>query len=170
MLGKRFGKSTPAAAAAVEGLESAALQAFERGESVSITVNGSSHELQPDDVILTRSAAGELVVAGDGEYVAAVDPALTDGLRREGTARELVSRIQRLRKDSGFSVSDRIRLEIGGVGQVQDAAREHHTWIAGEVLASTLDVSDSEAAPPVSVAVDLDGIAAWFTLERDETR
>ena len=169
VLGKRFGKATPAAAAAIEVLTSAQLQAFERGERVTITVDGVEHALEPDDVILTRSAAGDLVVAGDGEYVAAVDPALSDALRSEGIARELVSLIQRARKSAGFAVSDRIRLVVGGVQQVQQAAREHAAWIAGEVLASAFDVS-SEAAPPVSVVVDLDGIAAWFTLERDETK
>jgi hypothetical protein len=53
---------------------------------------------------------------------------------------------------------------------VREAAQEYQAWIAGEVLASAFDVSDSEAAPPVSVAADLDGLAAWITLERDETR
>ncbi|MCC7053111.1 MAG: isoleucine--tRNA ligase [Gemmatimonadaceae bacterium] len=169
-LGKRFGKATPLAAAAVDALPSAALQAFERGEPVTIVVEGVTHALQTDDVVLTRSAAGELVVAGDGVYVAAVDPVLSDALRREGTARELVSRIQRARKDAGFAVSDRVHLAVGGVQQVRDAAREHQAWIAGEVLAATLDVQDSEAAPSGSAAVDLDGLAAWFTLERDQTR
>jgi isoleucyl-tRNA synthetase len=170
VLGKRFGKATPLAAAAVEALPSAALQAFERGETVTISVDGVTHALETDDVILTRSAAGDLVVSGDGVYVAAVDPALTDALRAEGTARELVSRVQRLRKESGLAVSDRIHLVVGGVQQVRDAARQHQAWISGEVLASAFDVSDSEAAPPVSVTVDLDGLAAWITLERDESR
>jgi isoleucyl-tRNA synthetase len=169
-LGKRFGKSTPAAAAAIESLPSHQLQAFERGERVTILVDGTEHALEPDDVALTRSAVGDLVVAGDGVYVAAVDPALTDALRSEGLARELVSRIQRLRKDAGFAVSDRIHLVVGGVQAVRDAARAHAAWIAGEVLASVFDVSDSEAAPPGGVAVDLDGIAAWITLERDVTK
>ncbi len=170
VLGKRFGKSTPAAAAVIEALSSAQLLAFERGETVTISVDGVEHALEPADVILTRSAAGDLVVAGDGVYVAAVDPAITDSLRREGIARELVSRVQRARKDAGLAVSDRIRVVVGGVQQVQEAAREHSAWIAGEVLASAFDVSSSEAAPPVSTAVDLDGTAAWFTLERDDTR
>ena len=170
VLGKRFGKSTPSAAAAIEALPSASLQAFERGEPVAITLDGAEHFLEPDDVILTRSAAGDLVVAGDGVYVAAVDPALTDALRKEGTARELMSRIQRLRKDAGLAVSDRIRLVVGGVSEVREAAREHHAWIAGEVLATVFEVEDSDAPPPVSVAVDLDGLAAWITLERDVTK
>ena len=166
-LGKRFGKSTPAAAAAIEFLGSAELAAFERGERVTITVDGVEHALEKDDVLLTRSAAGDLVVAGDGVYVAAVDPQLTIELRREGTARELVSRVQRHRKDAGLAVSDRIRLTVGGVVHVREAAREHQAWIAGEVLAAAFDVVDSEIASPGSVAVDLDGLAAWFTLERD---
>jgi len=166
-LGKRFGRSTPQAAAVIDALDSRALQAFERGESVTIMVDGVDHPLHADDVVLTRSAAGALVVAGDGVYVAAVDPALTDALRREGTARELVSRIQRLRKESGLAVSDRIRLGLGGVRQVRDAAREHETWIAGEVLASAFDVVDSELAEAGATVADLDGVAAWITLERD---
>jgi len=119
---------------------------------------------------VTRSAVGELVVAGDGVYVAAIDPELTDALRSEGIARELVSRIQRLRKDAGFAVSDRIHLVVGGVQAVRDSARGHHPWIAGEVLASVFEVSDSEAAPLGGIAVDLDDIAAWITLDRDETK
>jgi isoleucyl-tRNA synthetase len=120
--------------------------------------------------VLVRSAAGELVVSGDGEYVAAVDPVLTPALRREGIARELVSRVQRARKDSGFAVSDRIRLVAGGVPELQEAVAEHHAWIAGEVLASVFEVSVSEVPPPGAVVVDLDGIAAWFTLERDVSK
>ena len=167
VLGKRFGKATPAAAAAIEALSSQQLQAFERGEPVTVVVDGTEHALLPDDVVLTRSAAGDLVVAGDGEYVAAVDPALTPELRKEGLARELVSRIQRLRKDAGLAVSDRIRLGVGGVVEVREAAREHLAWISGEVLATAFDVEDSEAAPSLSAAVDLDGFAAWITLDRD---
>ncbi len=169
-LGKRFGKATSAAAASIESIPSNLLQAFERGERVTILVDGTEHALEPDDVVLTRSAVGDLVVAGDGVYVAAVDPALTDALRSEGLARELVSRLQRLRKDAGYAVSDRIHLVVGGVQAVLEAAREHQAWIAGEVLASVFLVSDSEAAPPGGVAVDLDGIAAWITLDLDVTK
>ena len=170
VLGKRFGKATPLAAAAIERLSSAELLAFERGERVTIVVEDGEHALDADDVVLTRSAAGDLVVSGDGVYVAAVDPVVTDELRREGTARELVSRIQRGRKDSGLAVSDRIRLVVGGVVRVREAAALHRAWISGEVLAAAFVVSDSESAPAGSVAVDLDGLAAWFTLERDETK
>ena len=170
VLGKRFGKATPAAAAAIEALTSAQLQAFERGERVTIVVDGVEHALEGEDFVLTRSAAGDLVVASDGVYVAAVDPLVTGELRREGIARELVSRVQRLRKDTGLAVSDRIRLLVGGVAEVKEAAREYQAWIAGEVLATVFDVEDSEAATPGSVVVELDGLAAWITLERDVTK
>ncbi len=169
VLGKRFGKATPAAAAAIEALTSAQLQAFERGERVTIVVDGVEHALEGEDFVLTRSAAGDLVVASDGVYVAAVDPLVTGELRREGIARELVSRVQRLRKDTRLAVSDRIRLLVGGVAEVKEAAREYQAWIAGEVLATVFDVEDSETATPGSV-VELDGLAAWITLERDVTK
>jgi isoleucyl-tRNA synthetase len=166
-LGKKFGKATPLAAAMVQGLDAATLRAVERGEAVTISVEGVSHALDAEDVVITRAAAGDLVVAGDGVYLAAVDPVLTDALRREGTARELVSRLQRMRKDAGLAVSDRIRVRIGGAPSIVDAARGYEGWIAGEVLATSYEVTD-EAVPPGAVApLDLDGVTAWMTIDRD---
>ena len=74
-------------------------------------------------------------MASDGPYVVALDPALTPALRREGLARELVSRVQRLRKDAGFEVTTRIALSLEGDSDLLNAAREHEAWIAGETLA-----------------------------------
>lgn len=166
-LGKKFGKATPQAAAMVQSLDAATLGAFERGEPVTITVDDLSRTLDADDVVITRAAAGDYVVAGDGVYLAAVDPVLTDALRREGMARELVSRLQRMRKEAGFAVSDRIRVRIGGAPSIVEAARGHEEWIAGEVLATSYEVSDA-AVPPGAVApVDLDGVTAWMTIDRD---
>jgi isoleucyl-tRNA synthetase len=174
-LGKRFGKSTPAAAQAVAALGAEAIRAFEHGEPVLVTVDGAEHALQPDDLAVLRRASGEYAVQEEGGYVVALDPALTPELRAEGTARELVSRVQRLRKDAGLVVSDRIRLDVRGPAEVEAAVRAHRGYIAGEVLATELRVGDeagpagAEGALPSAVTrtVDLDGSAVHVSLSKD---
>ncbi|HET7552385.1 MAG TPA: isoleucine--tRNA ligase [Gemmatimonadaceae bacterium] len=135
-LGRRFGKRTPLAAAAVSALSNEALAAHEKGEPLVIGLDGESHELSEEDFEIVRRAAGELTVQEEGGYVAAIDPTVTPELRREGIARELVNRIQRLRKEARFAVSDRIRLQITGGTEIEQAAEGYKEYIAGEVLAS----------------------------------
>lgn len=165
VLGKRFGKATPLAAAAVNALDGDALRRFERGEEVAISVEGSEHLLQPDDLTILRRATGEYAVEEEAGFVVALDPRLDDALRGEGLARELVSRVQRMRKDAGLLVSDRIRLALSGPPAVERAAREHRGWIAGEVLATALSVGDEPtAAPSVTTPTQT------FPLEEGEVR
>ena len=111
------------------------------------------------------ASSGALIVAQDGARFAAVDPTITPALRAEGVARELVSRVQRMRKDRGFAVSDRITVQVQGDEQVQGAIRAHHAWIVGEVLATQLVVGDGAEAPD-AVAADLDGLPVRITLTK----
>src|SRR6185295_6407732 len=134
-LGKKFGKGTPLAAQAVTSLTSDQLRAFLRGEPLVVSVGGDSHELGPDDLTIVRRASGSLVVQEDGGFFAAIDPTITPELKLEGYARELISRVQRMRKESGFAVSDRIAMTIGGGSEVKTVLDVHRAWIADEVLA-----------------------------------
>ncbi|GLC26458.1 isoleucine--tRNA ligase [Roseisolibacter agri] len=192
VLGKRFGKATPLAAEAVAALGADALHAFERGEPVAISVEGSDHLLQPEELSILRRATGEYAVEEEGGVVVALNPRISPELREEGMARELVSRVQRLRKESGLEVSDRVRLAIRGGSEVEAAVRTHREYIAGEVLARHLavgtdvdssSVSDAESAAagmPASGAADatvppqtwtqsfdLDGAEVHVTLSKD---
>jgi isoleucyl-tRNA synthetase len=142
ILGKRFGKSMPLAQAAVEALESEALRAFERGQAVGIEVDGATHLLEPGDLTILRRASGAYVVEEDGGFVAALDPTVTPALRREGLAREVISRVQRMRKEAGLAVSDRIRLAVAGDAEVEESVRAFRERVAGEVLARQLRVGD----------------------------
>ena len=150
-LGKRFGKRTPLAARAVAALSSEALLAFEHGEAVAIAVDGESHALGAEDLDIVRRASGELVVQEDGGYVAAIDPTVTDELRAEGVARELVSRVQRMRKDLDYDVSDRVRLQVTGSPTVEAIVREHERYIAGEVLARDIVTGGDVMVPADAV-------------------
>jgi isoleucyl-tRNA synthetase len=166
-LGKRFGKATPLAAEAVAALTSEALAAFERGEPVAISVNGESHQLTPDDLTVVRRAAGNLVVKEEGGFFAAIDPTLTPALRREGYARELVSRIQRMRKEAGFAISDRIVVYLAGDPELEATAREFTDYISGEVLARELIVSpDLPTTVNVTQPLELDELRLRVALQR----
>jgi isoleucyl-tRNA synthetase len=166
-LGKKWGKETPQAAKAVNALHSATLLAFERGEAVHITVGGHTHPLDAEDLAVVRKASGALVVAQDGMRFAAIDPTLTDALRREGLARELVSRVQRFRKESGLQVSDRIALWVAGPAALHDAMDAHRAWICDETLTLQLHVAASfgSDAPPGTTA-DLDGVPVSLALQK----
>ena len=166
-LGQRWGKETPRAAAAVAALSSDTLRAFERGDPVIIGIDGTDHRLTADEVMIHRRASGPLEVQEDGARFAAVDTTVTPELRAEGIARELVSRIQRLRKDTGLAVSDRIRLQIAGPDALRAIAEQHRQWIAGEVLAREMIVTDALSADPSAIALELDGMTAHLALTRD---
>jgi isoleucyl-tRNA synthetase len=166
-LGQRWGKETPRAAAAVAALSTETLRAFERGEPVIIGVDGTDHQLTPDEVTIHRRASGPLVVQEDGARFAALDTTVTPELRSEGIAREIVSRVQRLRKDSGLAVSDRIRLQVAGSDALRAIAETHRQWIAGEVLAREMIVTSELSADPSAIALELDGMTAHLALTRD---
>ncbi|MFL5578583.1 MAG: isoleucine--tRNA ligase [Gemmatimonadaceae bacterium] len=171
-LGKKFGKDTKLAAEAVTRLTSQHLMAFERGEPLGISVGNEAHLLDAEDLTIVRRAAGELLVKEAGGYFAAIDRTITAELRREGIARELVSRVQRLRRESGLQVSDRIALHVWGSEEAEEAARALRAWIAGEVLALDVRVGAGEGAGEGSYhatqAVDLDGLAATVALTKEQ--
>jgi isoleucyl-tRNA synthetase len=165
-LGKKFGKSTPLAAQAVGGFSPDQLRAFLRGEALVVSVEGASHALGPDDLTIMRRAASALVVQEDGGFFAAIDPTITPELKLEGYARELISRVQRMRKESGFAVSDRIAMTVGGGAEVKAVLDVHGAWIADEVLATSLEWSERGEQVDQAHAIDLDGITAYVAITR----
>ncbi len=139
-LGRRFGKLTQEAAAGIRALGAESLRAVRGGETVRIEVGGAWHEVGGDEMEVMERAKGDLVVRSEGSCTVGLDPAITEELRLEGLARELVNRIQRLRRDSGLAVSDRIRLGIAGGDAVRAAAAEHERVIARETLAVAVEI------------------------------
>jgi isoleucyl-tRNA synthetase len=108
------------------------------------------------------------VVREEHGFFVALDPALSSALKQEGMAREVVSRVQRMRRDAGLAVSDRIRLAIGGDASVLEAVDSHLEWIAGEVLASHVAIGVEETNMLARQQVDLDGIRVDLALTKDE--
>jgi isoleucyl-tRNA synthetase len=165
-LGKRFGGRTQQAAAAIRSLDPLALRRLARGEVVQIELDGMMHGLALEELELHEEARGELVVESDEGATLALDPQVTEELRLEGLARELVNRIQRLRRESGLEVSDRIVLRIHAAGELKRAAEQHAGYIAGETLATDYAVPDGGAAGEEVPVVDVDGEAVRIELRR----
>jgi isoleucyl-tRNA synthetase len=166
-LGKRFGKRTPLAAQAIASLSDEALRALERGEEIAISVEGESFGVLAEEVTIVRRASGGLMVKEEQGYFAALDAHITPELRSEGIARELVSRVQRLRKESGLAVSDRVRVRVSGTPEVETVLRQFGDYISSEVLAVELGAGEPDATTSDAVQeTDLDGLAVRIALSR----
>ncbi|HEY0016239.1 MAG TPA: isoleucine--tRNA ligase [Longimicrobium sp.] len=167
-LGAAFGKRTPKIADAIRALDSAALAAFRRGEPLSVDADGESVALAPEHLDVVQSAKGSFATMDEGGFTVALDPTITPELRLEGLARELVNRVQNLRKESGLQVQDRIRLGIFGDGEILDVSRAWGEFVAAETLAVELEtgsVTDFEGYE-ASREVDLDGVTGNVAIAR----
>jgi isoleucyl-tRNA synthetase len=167
-LGARHGKRTPRVADAVRALSSSALASFQAGGPLFVELDGEQLPLDSGDFDIVQTAAGDFVVEADGGYTIALDPTVTPELRAEGAARELVSRVQRLRKESGLEVSDRIRLGLGAGAELQAAFVQHRSFIMSETLALETEIAEGfdESHYEVTREVDLEGEEVHVGLKR----
>jgi isoleucyl-tRNA synthetase len=166
-LGKKFGKKTPLAAEAIKAFTNEQLRQFLAGQSLVVTVDGETHALDQEDVTIIRRASGALVVEEGAGFFAAIDPTITPELRREGLARELVSRVQRMRKEAGLAVSDRIALTVSGMDEMRAVVTAHGEWIASEVLATELVFAEELTGQYDAMQeLDLDGVVARVAFTR----
>ena len=165
-LGKRYGKATPAAASQVARLREEQLRELEAGRAATLQSDGGTWEFLPEDVAVERVVASDWLVRTEGAFVAALDPTLTPALHGEGIARELVSRIQRLRKDAGYAYTTRIRVGIDGADAVRQAVDAHRAFIAGETLARELVTGRPGFAPDRLERVTIDNHAATIAVGR----
>jgi isoleucyl-tRNA synthetase len=167
-LGKRYGKDTPRAAAAVAEVSAVDLQALEQGG----TVRHGEWEFRPEDVTVTREVASEWLVQADGPYVVALDPALNDDLVQEGLAREVVNRVQRLRKEAGYEYTTRIELSITGAEDVVAATRAFQGFVEGETLARRMVLGAGAALdePDLQRDIDIEGRRVTIALRRHDGR
>lgn len=169
-LGKRFGKATETAAKAIRAFSEADLRLFQQENTIEVEVDGVMHTLGPDDVDVLAEARGQDAVQAGQGYTVALDTTLTPELIQEGLAREVVNRVQRLRRDSGLEITDRIELLVSGDDEVMDALESHRDFVMGEVLAVALalEAGDDGLPYPHTADVDLDGRSARIGLRRTE--
>ncbi|MBL7992003.1 MAG: isoleucine--tRNA ligase [Candidatus Kapabacteria bacterium] len=161
-LGKKFGKDTQSVANAIKDLTAAQIKELERTKSLTFGSNGTSLTIALDDVeIVNEDIEGWLVASGNGVTVA-LDTELDAALRSEGLAREFVSRIQNLRKDSGFEVTDRITLEVNVSSNVQSALETMRSYVQDETLCQSLVFS----AQPLPTVLDFNEETISVTIQK----
>jgi isoleucyl-tRNA synthetase len=166
-LGKVYGRRTPDAARAAARLDRLQLLELEGGRSVTLlTPDGASFDYRPEDIRIEREVATDWFVQSQGAFVVALDPGLTNELRLEGYAREVVSRVQRLRKEAGYDYTTRIDLSVSGADDVVEAARRHGGFIASETLARQLEAGQDLSPADVSEDIDIDGRRVRIAVRR----
>jgi isoleucyl-tRNA synthetase len=141
-LGPKFGKNMKALAQAVAQFTQADINDFERNGSISLTLNGAPSTLLAEDVTILNEDMPGWLVANEGNLTVALEVTLTDALVKEGIARELVNRIQNLRKQSGFEITDKIRIQLSKNAKTNDAVTEYNQYICGQVLGLSLELTD----------------------------
>ena len=142
-LGPRFGKDMKLIANAVNSFSSEDINKMEQNGSFDLDINGKNITLGLDDVEITSQDIEGWLVANEGLLTVALDVTINEDLRKEGIARELVNRIQNLRKDSGFEVTDRIDVQLQNHADITAAVSDNEAYIKMETLTSDLKIVDN---------------------------
>lgn len=144
-LGPKCGKSMKTVAAQLQSLEQDQIAKLEKEGKYEIAVDGNVVVVEKGDVeILSEDIPGWLV-ANNGSITIALDVTITEELKREGVARELVNRVQNIRKSSGFEITDKINIEIENKKEIVEAVNDFKDYIASQVLAVNINVVDTVA-------------------------
>ncbi|HSD13842.1 MAG TPA: isoleucine--tRNA ligase [Flavobacterium sp.] len=141
-LGPRFGKDMGLISKEIQNLDQGSIAKLEREGAISIVISGNSVNLTSEDVEISSQDIEGWLVANSGGITVALDITISDELRKEGIARELVNRIQNIRKDSGFEVTDKIKVTMQKDGIIQEAVKDNEAYIKSETLTEELIFED----------------------------
>ena len=145
VMGKKFGKLMKAVAAAVGTLSQDAINELSVNGSVQVDVDGQTVEIVREDVEIVSEDIPGWTVANDGALTVALDLEITEELKNEGMAREIVKRIQAYRKSSGFEITDHIHVVLSHDDNLQKAIEAYHDYICSQVLADKLEFGEPES-------------------------
>ena len=143
VLGPRFGKDMKAVAQVVNNFTADDIKNIEQNGIFNVEINGKIVTLEKSDVEITSQDIEGWLVASQGALTVALDVTLTDDLKKEGIARELVNRIQNLRKDSGFELTDRIAVQFEKDEQIINAINKNLEYIKTETLTDELEILEN---------------------------
>lgn len=161
-LGPRFGKDMKAVATAIQTMDQDAINKLSKAGTHLLDVNGVTKEIELSDVEIVSEDIPGWLVANEGRLTVALDVTITDSLKNEGVARELVNRIQNIRKNSGFEITDRINITIAKHDVVNAVVVEFNDYIATQVLADDITLVDSLEAENV----DMDDFVIQMKIEK----
>lgn len=141
-LGPKYGKMMKQISSAINQMNQDDIMAFEKAETFVLTLGEEKINLGLEDVEIISEDIPGWLVANDGKLTVAMDVNITDDLHREGIAREFINRIQNLRKESDFDVTDKIKLQIKKHSAVNDAVETHKAYIGSQTLAESVELVD----------------------------
>ena len=161
LMGKKFGKQMKAVAAAMDALSQEQIAELENTGTIAVNADGQVLNVEAADVDIISEDIPGWLVANEGALTVALEVELTDELRNEGMARELVNRIQNLRKESGFEITDRINITIAPNAEVEKALAAFGDYLKSQVLADSVSV-----APNGGQEVDFDDFKLNITITK----
>lgn len=156
-LGPKFGKSMKSVAKALETASQQDILTLEREGHITLDLDGTPATVDAADVEIISEDIPGWLVTNDGNVTVALDITITDDLKREGIARELVNRIQNIRKGRGFDITDRIDITIAPNDAIKAALETYRDYIMKQVLAATLDVAELNTVAD-DEHLDIDGV------------
>lgn len=151
-LGPRYGKIMKALAAQIQQMSQEDINAFEKAGTFTLQVEGQEAVIERADVEIISEDIPGWLVANEGRLTVALDITITDDLKKEGLARELVNRVQNLRKSSGFDITDKVNITVASSTEMNDAINDYKEYIANQVLANSIEIADE----PIADATTLD--------------
>jgi isoleucyl-tRNA synthetase len=152
--------------AAVSALTQPEINSFENNGNFSFSINSNAVELTLDDVEIISEDIPGWQVANDGRLTVALDITVTDDLKYEGIAREFVNRIQNIRKESGFDVTDKITVLIEDLDLIREAVNRHSSYIGSQTLATAVSVVPSVTDSNVR-EIDIDEVIVRISVKKD---
>jgi isoleucyl-tRNA synthetase len=164
-LGPRFGKSMKDAANAISALSQKDIASFEASGSHTIYINGAPETLMAEDVEIISEDIPGWQVANEGRLTVALDITVTNELRYEGIAREFVNRIQNIRKENGYDVTDKIKVQIEDHDFVREAVKRHAGYIGSQTLASVVTLESGVTGENVR-DVEIDDVIVKVLVNR----
>jgi isoleucyl-tRNA synthetase len=155
-LGPRFGKRMPELVTALAVLDAGHVaNALREGRTVGVVLSdGHDHALGADDLQLAMQPLAGYQLEREGTHAVALDLHLDENLRRRGLAREVVHAVQNARKAAGLAVEDRIALTLSGDAELLDVVREHEALVAGEALATSVEVDGDGPGDPQVATIE----------------
>ena len=167
-IGPKFGKDAKRVAAGISGISDEQIRQLQNAEAVTITVDNDSFDIHADDIEILHEDIEGWLVAAEGTVTVALDTEIDNALRAEGLAREFVSRIQKIRKDSGLEVTDRIKLRYNADADLVQAVTAQGDYIARETLAVELLHEEGTNGHKASADDTIEGMEYSVVLERVE--
>jgi len=162
-LGPRYGKDMKAVVGVINNFTAKEIVTIERDGEIPVEINGKMIKLASADVVITSQDIEGWLVASSGDITVALDVSISEELKKEGIARELVNRIQNLRKDSGLEVTDSIDVTLLSDGIVEDAVRNNINYIKNETLTANLEFAE---VMDIGTEIEFDDIITKLSIKK----